>query len=151
MTLKQTGPVVAFLALAAALVAGCGSGGGSSGTTAASTISKTDFVAQANAICAKGNKATSADGAKLKNLSNADAKAEITNTFVPDVQQQIDAITALGAPAGDESTVSSMLALAQDDLDKLKANPNLIGQPDLFSDFAKQAHPYGMTECAKGS
>jgi hypothetical protein len=140
-------PVVSAVALVAA---GCGSSGGGSSTTAA--MSKADFVAQANAICSKGNKATNAVGAQLhKGMSAAQVAAVVNKSFVPSVQSQIDAIKALGAPAGDESTVSNMLDLAQADLNEVKADPSLIGNSNQFADFAKVAHPYGLTSCAPDS
>ena len=140
-------PVVLAVALVAA---GCGSGGSGSSTTAA--LSKADFVAQANAICSNGNKATNAAGAQLhKGMSDAQMAAVVNKSFVPAVQSQIDAIKALGAPAGDESTVSRMLSLAQADLNEVKADPSLITKSSQFADFAKVAHPYGLTSCAPDS
>jgi len=154
MNLRRPAPLAgaAFATLAVALVAaGCGSSSSSSTSTTAA-LSKADFVAQANAICSKGNKVTDAAGAQLgKGSSAAQVAAVVTKSFVPGIQSQIDAIKALGAPAGDESTVSSMLGLAQADLDKLKADPSLLGDPKLFSDFANAAHPYGLTACAPNS
>jgi hypothetical protein len=134
-------------------VAGCGSNDSStSSTSTQSAITKADFVAQANAICAKGNQAQRKAQTKLgKNATQAQAKALVTGTFVPNIQGQIDAIKALGAPVGDQSTVTKMVSLAQADLDKLKADPNQIGNENLFSDFAAVAHPYGLTSCAANS
>jgi len=43
-----------------------------------------------------------------------------------------------------------MLTLAQADLEKIKADPALIAT-DVFGDFAKVAHPYGLTACAPTS
>lgn len=144
------------MALAAMLivglaVAGCGgSSDSSSSTTSAATLSKAQFLSQANAICAKGNKELNAAGAKLgKNSSQADFTRYVTGTAIPGIQSQIDGITALGAPSGDQATVTSMLNLAQQDLDKIKANPDLLaGNVDQFANFAKVAHPYGLTACA---
>ena len=43
-----------------------------------------------------------------------------------------------------------MLRLVQADLNKLKSNPTLVAT-DIFGDFAKVAHPYGLTACAPTS
>jgi hypothetical protein len=142
--------VGALVVLAALVAAGCGSSGGGTSTTAAP--SKTDFLAQANAICSKGNKATDAAGGQLHHgMSGAQVAAVVNKSFLPAVHSQIDGIRALGAPAGDQSTVSSMLDTAQADLDKLKADPSLVGDSNLFANFAKVAHPYGLTSCAPNS
>ena len=69
------------------------------------------------------------------------------------IQTQIDQVKALGAPSGDEATVSNFLGLAQADLNKLKSDPTILhaGKSDPFADFAKVAHPYGLTACAPNS
>ena len=65
------------------------------------------------------------------------------------VEDKIDGIRALGAPSGDQATVTNMLNLAQADLNKVKSNPTLLaGNTNPFADFAKVAHPYGLTACA---
>jgi hypothetical protein len=142
---------IAALLAVGLVAAGCSSSGTSS-TTSIPALSKADFVSQANAICAKGNKLTDAAGGALGNSSNqAEVNDAVTNTIVPAIQDQIDGIKALAPPSGDETTVSSMLALAQTDVDKLKGNPELLSDPNLFADFAKAAHPYGLTSCAPDS
>jgi outer membrane murein-binding lipoprotein Lpp len=138
------------------VVAGCGSSdksSSSSSTPTTAAITKAQFVSKANAICAKGNKLTDAAGASLGNHPTpAQISATVRTRFAPAVQAQITAIRALGAPTGDEATVTKFLDLAQADLDKVKGNPSLlVAQRDAFGDFAKLAHPYGLTECDKAS
>ena len=140
----------------AVVVAGCGSSDKSSSSSSTPTtpaITKAQFVSKANAICTKGNKLTDAAGASLGNHPTpAQVAAMVKTRFASAVQAQITAIRALGAPAGDQATVTKFLDLAQADLDKVKANPALlVGQRDAFADFAKLAHPYGLTECDKPS
>ncbi len=72
-------------------------------------------------------------------------------TLAPDIQSQIDGIRALGAPAAEQATVTSMLSVAQTDLNKVKSNPALLASGPPFADFAKVAHPYGLTACAQNS
>src|SRR5437763_7826577 len=110
---------IAALAIAVLGAAGCGSSSKSSKSTTTSTpaISKADFVAKANAICAKGNKVTAAAGKKLgKSASKAQVTALVKGTDVPSIQAQITGVRALGAPSGDEATVKKFLDLAQADL-----------------------------------
>ena len=140
------------LVVIAGLLAGCGS---SSDTTAASPISKSEFLAKGNAICAKGNKQTNALADKTFSQNQQPTHAQLTafgKAQVPLIQSQIDQIKALGAPSGDEATVKQMITLAQSDLDKIKADPASAGsQTDHFANFAKIAHPYGLTACDKSS
>jgi len=146
--MNRTGTVLAAVLTAALAVAGCGS---SSSSSSAPSITKAQFVAKANAICVAGNAVTTKAAMKLgSNPSAAQILAYTKGTLIPTIQGQINAIKALGAPKGDEATVSSFLALAQADLNKLKANPSLIikGGPTLFHDFALKAHAYGLTKCA---
>ena len=82
----------AAAAIAVALAA-CGSDDGddtSATDTTTAAISQDDWVAQANQICADGNKEieqAAPDG--------NDIEAFVTDTFIPGIQSQIDAIRAL--------------------------------------------------------
>jgi hypothetical protein len=156
----------AVLALAATLLlvlaaTGCGSSSTtSSATTAAATpppaLTKAQFVAQANAICARANTALAASQAAFEKVgkgspSLAQINTYVSGVFAPSIQGQIDAIRALAAPTGEQATVSKMLALAEEDLNRVKTDPALLaGSNSPFTDFAKIVHPYGLTKCAAG-
>ncbi len=149
----RLGSMVMAGVLLAGVAAGCGSS--SSNTTASTTttsaITKAEFVAKGNAICGKADPLLSAAGAKLEaQPPKAEVEALVKGTYVPAIQAQITAIKALGVPAGEETTVANMLALAQADLEKITADPALVAT-DVFADFAKVAHPYGLTACAPTS
>jgi hypothetical protein len=149
-----TGAALAATLVVGLAAAGCGSSSSSSSkstsSTATTALTKTEFLAKANAICTQGNKQTDVANAKLsKNSTQAQIAAAIKTTTVPSIQAQIDGIRALGAPSGDQATVTNMLNLAQADLNKVKSNPTLLaGNTNPFADFAKVAHPYGLTACA---
>lgn len=151
---KPTGVVALAATFALALVVGgCGSSNSSTNKSAATAaLSKPQFLAQGNAICARGNQRL---GAADKALGNQPGKAQITSfvasTFAPDIQSQIDGLRALGAPSSDQATVSNMLDTAQADLNKVKSNPALLASGSGFTDFAHLAHPYGLTACAPNS
>jgi hypothetical protein len=146
-------------ALAACLVAalgavGCGGGSSSSSSShstaaaAAVTITKGDFIAKANAICAKADPALSEANARLATLRDRNLVAAVVDgTYVPAIEAQIAQIRALGAPAGEQAPVAAMLALVEGDLARLKRHPALV-TTDVFSNFAKVAHPYGLAACA---
>ena len=150
--LRSTLSIAVGATLIAALAAGCGSSGSNSTSTAA--LSKAAYVAKANAICKAGQqKQNAAEQALGQNPSRAQLTAYATDTAIPTIQTQIDQVKALGAPSGDEATVSKFLGLAQADLNTVKSDPNILvtGKSDPFADFAKVAHPYGLTACAANS
>jgi hypothetical protein len=151
----------AALLTAGLIGAGCGGGddtttaSGASGATGAqgAALTKTEFVAQANAICAKGNKAI--DQAAKQTFGNSRPSGSqlnqfATETLIPNVQDQIDEVKALPPPSGDEAQVSEILTAAQGALDKIKADPALLtgSGPSPFASANKLAKEYGLTECA---
>lgn len=141
-SLRAVVAVAAILAVAVG-VTGCGS-------SSKPALTKAEFLTKGNAICAAGNKTLeSAQRALGEHPSNTQITTYVTGTFVPSVQGQIDAIRALGAPSGEQATVTHMLDVAQEDLNKVKSNPALLGSgANPFANFAALAHPYGLTECA---
>ena len=142
---------VAGLLIAALGAAGCGSSTKSTKTATVPAITKAELLAKANAICTSGNGPILAAGAKLAgHPSSTQVVAIVQNTYVPSIEAQIRAITALGVPAGEQSQITKMLELARADLNKLKRNPALVAT-DVFAGFARVAHPYGLTACAPTS
>jgi len=151
---RLTAAAIAAAVIVGLAAGGCGSSSSSSkstGGTATTAVTKPQFLAKANAICTQGNKQTDAANAKLgKNPTQAQIAAVLKTATVPSIQAQIDGIRALGAPSGDQATVTNMLNLAQADLNKVKSNAALLtaGGASPFADFAKVAHPYGLKACA---
>jgi ABC-type glycerol-3-phosphate transport system substrate-binding protein len=139
--------------------AGCGSSSSTSSSTSKSTptptaLTKPQFLAQGNAICAQGNQRLAAAQKAFgpNKPSQAQITAYVRNTFAPDIQSQITAIRALGAPSGDQAIVTTMLDVAQADMNRVKSDPALLaGNSPPFANFAKLAHPYGLTACAAKS
>jgi hypothetical protein len=143
--------LIAGMLIAAVGAAGCGSSSKTASTPTTPAITKAEFLAKANAICGKADPVLSAAGAKLATQPpKAQVAVLVKQTYVPSIQAQITAIKALGVPAGAQASVASMLTLAQADLNKLESNPALVAT-DVFGDFAKVAHPYGLTACAPTS
>jgi hypothetical protein len=135
---------IAAVVVVALVVAGCGS------SSKKATLSKPQFLARGNAICAQGNqRVVAAEKSLGSHPSQAQITAFATSTFVPDIQSQIDGIRALAAPSAEQASVAKMLDVAQTELDQVKSNPALLaGSSPPFANFAKLAHPYGLTACA---
>jgi hypothetical protein len=143
------------IVIAGLLAGGCGSSSSTSSTSSTATtaaLTKTQFLAQGNAICTQGNKKL--EGSE-KSLGGKPSEAQITTfvrgPFKSEVQRQIDAIRALGAPTGEAATVTHMLDLAQADLDRVTADPKVLATAKVspFKDFSTVAHAYGLTVCAE--
>lgn len=139
--------VVCTAAVAVVAVAGCGS--------SSSGVSKAQFLKQANAICQRGNQVTNAAANKAfpssgKQPTPAAIASFVRKTDVPEIQRQIDQIRALDKPPADKTKIDAMLALAQADLDRVKADPTALVASNAhpFKNFAALAHPYGLTSCA---
>jgi hypothetical protein len=145
----------------ALIAAGCGSSSSSSSSSSSDSstaatvtgpVTKAAFVAKANAICVKGTIQTEKAGSSLgNNPTEQEAAVAVPAKFVPAVQAQIDELKALSPPPGEEAAVTSMLDLAQSDLDKIKSDPKLAFETKTFADFASIAHAYGLKSCAPRS
>jgi hypothetical protein len=149
---------VAVLFLVSLFVAGCGSSGSSTSTEATATITKAQFVAKGNAVCVAGDKAQEAKIVALFKAHGLQENEEPTKAqlveateavYVPSVQGQIDGLTALGAPSGEEQAVSSALKGAQEAVNAVKANPELaFAKESPFHSVAQELHALGLTHCA---
>jgi hypothetical protein len=148
---RRGGVAIAGLLIVALGASGCGSGSTGATTTKSTpvaAITKAEFVAKANVICGGADPVLSEAAAKLaSHPTRAQVAAIVHGTYVPSVEAQISGIRALGTPAGEQAAVAGMLKLVQIDLSKLKRNPMLV-TTDVFGNFAKVAHPYGLTACA---
>jgi hypothetical protein len=146
----------AALAAAVLAIAGCG---GDDETTTSETVSTTGgfslsqdaFVDQANALCQAGNRSIAkAANATFTGQKPSQAQLEAyAKVAVPAIQTQIDAIRALPAPEELQDQVKDFLDTAQDDLDKVKADPSLFaaGDTDPFANTNQAASELGLDEC----
>lgn len=149
--MRMRSKFVAFAACGAVALTACGGGDSSSTVSTAAAISKDDFVTQAEAICAAGNKEINA-GAKAAfgsgQPSSDDLAAFATDTLAPSVQSQIDQIKALGLPEGDEDVINQALSDAQAGVDALKADPaSVAGDTPELTKGGQELSDYGATSC----
>jgi hypothetical protein len=144
---KQLIVLVAAGLAAALVVAGCGS---------SDSISKAEFIKKADAVCKKGEEEVQKDfGAFAKTHENvkkpteADYAELVDAVLVENVEDEVDAIRALGAPEGDEKEVEAMLKAREDSIKKAQANPKAVirGNEDIFGEASKLAKAYGLKEC----
>lgn len=164
--MTRTARVLPALALGLVLaLSACGgddgddgdAGDGSSGSATAdvgseTTISKADFVDQANEICAAGNEELAAGSESIDPADPDTIAAYANDVLVPSIRAQLEDIRALGYPEGDEEMLDGVLADADAALDQIEADPSLLaGDTDPFGDVNATLTDYGLTECGSSS
>lgn len=152
------------LALTAVVAVGCGdddeetttAATGAETTTEANgePLSKEEFIAQADQICAEGD--AEIDQAAGETFAGGEPTPEeqeafVTDTVLPNIQGQIDGLRALTPPEGDEEEVAEILDAAQTAIDESEEDPSLIGPggggSDPFEEASKLASDYGLEDC----
>jgi hypothetical protein len=136
----------------ALLMAALGLGAAGCGGDDAETISKEDFLTQANQICREAQDAT--DAAFEEQFPGEPSDAEIetfwNETARPNVENQVEEIRALGAPEGDEEQIDELLAAVEDGLEGTQeaVDAGTVGEgPDPFAEADRLSADYGLTDC----
>lgn len=140
----------------ALIVAGCGS---SSDDTTAS-LTKAEFIAQADAICKKGNDEIESEfnafakenDIKENEEPSKEQGAELVETvLVPNVKNQSEEIRDLGAPSADEEEITAMLDALDEGVEEAEAEPETVftSKTDPFGPANKIAKEYGLKVCGQ--
>jgi predicted secreted protein len=145
--------VVGILALAA-LVSGCGEDSATS-----SSLTKAEFVKQANAACAKrhqtwqtalasyNQKVEERNAANKVQVQEEIATDLLEKEMIPAVSELVEALEALPAPEGDEAQVSKMVDTLSQELDKVESDKNVVyglSKSHNFEGFEEEAKKYGL-------
>lgn len=145
------------LVLLAAVVAGCGGGDDTSSETSAA-LTKAEFIKQADAICAKGEKALEGEAEEFAEENDVDVekptKAQqeevIADVVAPGVRKQAEEIADLGAPEGDEESVEAIVEAVETGSDELESDPaKLLEGDNPLGEGSKLAREYGLEECGE--
>jgi len=119
------------------------------------SLTKAQFVKQANTICKRERpKLLAGLGAYLQKHKGQDessnALAATKAVLTPGMEAQIEAIRRLGAPRTDAKQIQAFLVLWQAEAEEgsTLSDPRAIGQ--LFADAGKAARKVGLAECAYG-
>jgi predicted small secreted protein len=149
--------VLAALAAISMIAAGCG--GGDDSSSEGSSITKAQFVKQADAICEKGNKETEAEFEEFaeeeglgenKQPSKAQQEKAITDIVAPGVQKQIEEIDGLGAPEGDEKQVEAIVTSVEEGVEEIEENPGSLTEgKNPLAKGSKLAKEYGLKACGE--
>ena len=115
-------------------------------------VTKPQYIAEGDAICAEAERDLRRAGAKLGRApSAAELDRVVDRTVVPVVRQRIARLRALEPPPGDEAEVAAIYDAAEEGLARIEARPALAERPDqVFSRTSRLAREYGFEECAGG-
>jgi hypothetical protein len=143
------------------LIAGCGgggddtTGGGSDGGTA---LTKKELIKQGDAICAKGEKAIEEEaeefaddnGIDMSKPSKAEQEEVIQQVVAPGVRRQVEEISELTPPSGDEGQVEAIVEAVESGSDELEEDPALLIEgKNPLGKGSKLARQYGFAECGE--
>jgi len=144
---------IAVVVASATLVACGGDDDGDGGTPGGgATISKADFIAQANEICAAGAaELATALGTFGPDSSPEDLQQAFVDTVIPNIRGQVADIRALGFPAGDEATLGGIFDQVEGVLDAAAADPAsmLDESTDEFAEVNTKLTDYGLATCGE--
>jgi hypothetical protein len=132
------------------IVAGCGGDDDDGGDGGAEALTKEEYVTQGNQICEEGNAQIAEDAEAIGDAPDqAASESFVTDSLVPNIQDQIDQLRDLGIPEGDEDQVNGMLDQAESALGEIEADPALLfDENDPFTEVNDELEEYGLTACS---
>lgn len=143
-----------FGALAAAFLSGCGGGDDETIATTAS-LTKAEFVKQADAICEKYNRQGEREFKAVvekEGLGESPNRKEVAESIervaVPILEGQIEDLRALPVPAGEEQKVELILERQEQSLEKVEEEPLFRVSGNPYEELNKPAADYGLVECS---
>lgn len=143
-----------FGALGAVLFAGCGGDDDGSGTV--ESLTKAQFVKQADAICAKYNRKGERQVQKVVKSFNLDqgepdkdvATKAIAAVAIPILEEQTEELRALPVPDGEEQEVGLIIERQEQSLEKVEDEPLFRVSGNPYEELNKPAADYGLVECS---
>ena len=150
--------ILGVIAIAISAIMAVGCGGGDDSTTA---LTKAEFTKQASAICTEGKQefdAAIADYNKTVESTpggtsdagfQRDAANEMLNgSILPSMQEELEQLEELGAPAGDEADVSKMVKTLSQTIEGLEGKGiRELLYSEKYGRFQQEAEAYGL-ECS---
>jgi hypothetical protein len=154
---RGSAALVGLLALLA-LVIGAGCGGGDDEE---SSLTKAEFVKQADAICARQDDAKNKaleeafreQGDKnLKGQKAQEAQEEIiADAALPPIDQMVEELADLGAPSGEEEKAEAMVEAFEEEVGNIEGDlkGTVEGKVGLFDKANKLAQELGLKSCSQ--
>lgn len=145
--------IAASLALAGGVLAACGGDDDGSSDGGDGSVSKEDYIQEADQICAQGTadiaqQAIDKYGTAQPSLDQV--KSFARDVVAPTLQKQVDQLRALEPPKGDGATVNEIFDAAEDGINQLEKDPNLLAEPGTggaFDEANERAQEYGFQQC----
>jgi hypothetical protein len=143
------------IGMAVALLAIVGCGGGDDGGEEA--LTKTEFIAQGDAICEKAEKRAETEaeefaeenGFDLETGTEGELEEAVAEVLVPAINQQAEEIDALGAPEGDEEKVDAIVVALEGGVAEVEDDPSLVFEGKPLQEASQLAKDYGFEVCGE--
>lgn len=141
-----------LLAAVVAAFVGCG---GSDETT---SLTKAQFIKQADAICKKAdlvqvkNIKRLEDEKKMEDRPPAEQNELVTTVGLDPMLKEAEEIGGLPAPEGDEAQIEALVEAIEAGVERARKEPAefvAYGAPDFFEKADNIAKKYGMKECSE--
>ncbi len=140
----------------ALVAAGCGGGDDTTSETSAA-LTKPEFIKQADAICGEASERSQTEAEEFADendftLNKANEKQleeAVTAVLVPNLNEQAEDLTALGAPEGDEEQVEAITVSLEDAAAEIEDNPGLVFGAEVLKEPSKLAEEYGLKVCGE--
>lgn len=157
--------ISAVAAIAALLLGGCGGSEGSEISVETGSLTKAQFIEKAEAICDEGDERfqdelsdflrRNSDLGSSRSEREATAEELVDTIYLPIQEEQIDRITALGAPSGDQEEIAAILEAFREGLEEAESHPlRFVRAASVtylpFDRATKLAEAYGFTVCGRG-
>ena len=143
--------VASIIGVLVVLAVGVGCGGGDD-----DSLSKAEFVKQADEICARKeaekNKDLEAAFQKAGKEGKSGKKVEeelVTGTALPPISEMTEELKDLGAPSGEEDQVDAMIKALEEEIEKIEGDPAsvLAGTSGGFDKANQLAQKMGLKAC----
>jgi hypothetical protein len=143
---------LALALVAGGVLAGCGGGGDNE-----SNDPKSEYIKRADQICALGTFKIGSESRKRFAGASPTAAQQmefVEQVIVPTLQTRVlDKLRTLNPPPGDKQKVNAVFDALEASIANLKANPDLITQPNTGGAFDQPnqlARAYGFHQCGSG-
>jgi len=147
---KQAITLFAVALTVALFMLGCGGDSAS--------ISKAEFIKQAEAVCEEGEKQLRKDLAaflkkheNVKSPTQEDVAELVQVVFSGNIKAEVKKLRAIEVPSGDKKQVKALLDAREESLKNAEANPLGLNRNSklIFAKSRKLAKEYGLEECAQ--
>lgn len=164
--MKHLSPLLALLAIAAALIAGCGDDdeeepqtltGAATGATgqAESGGTKSSYLTAADRICEEAEDNETQElraqypDAGPDDLSESDREQVVNEILLPSLRDQLQALRALPRPEGDEETLTELYDQLEAGIAQIEGDPQIVFEDEAteLEEASSLARDYGLTEC----